>query len=104
MPYLVDSNVLLHLIRRKNAEHPVAKLAIHRLRNRGDILYISPQNVAEFWNGCTRPITVRNGFGMSCRNANRYLRLIEKGYPLLMDTQASYQIWRGLMTVPGALG
>jgi hypothetical protein len=44
--------------------HAVARAAINELIGRGDEVFITAQNVVEFWNVATRPAD-RNGFGMT---------------------------------------
>jgi len=50
MTHLIDTNILL---RSCEPDHPMFKLAkdtVKTLLNRGNNLYITPQNLIEFWN------------------------------------------------------
>jgi predicted nucleic acid-binding protein len=53
--YLIDTNILLRISRFGDPLHQVVKAALDELRRRDVALYFSLQNVAEFWNVCTRP-------------------------------------------------
>ena len=63
-PNLVDTNILLRLVRRDHTEYALVRGAVTILRRRGAGLYFTLQNMAEFWDACTRPRerTVHTGF------------------------------------------
>ncbi len=48
MSYLVDSNVLLHLVYRLDSMHGNAENAYTMLREQNQILCVVPQNLIEF--------------------------------------------------------
>jgi hypothetical protein len=62
--YLVDSNVLLRWVKPDHSDYPLIISAIDMLLRQDVVLCYAPQNVAEFWNTCTRPVD-RNGYGLS---------------------------------------
>ncbi|MFN7923117.1 MAG: PIN domain-containing protein [Bryobacteraceae bacterium] len=96
MRVLIDTNVLVRSVQRK---HPSSRAARHALvaLYRGDCsLFITPQNVAEFWNVCTRPKEV-NGIGLSIEAANRYVDQMQKFLVVLADTTKAFQAWRKLV-------
>ena len=64
MGYLIDTNILLRSCQPDRPMYSVAVGAVETLFVRGEELYISPQNIVEFWNVCTRPLD-KNGLGMS---------------------------------------
>lgn len=103
MEYLVDTNILLRLVQRNDPLNPTITTAIKKLRNDGNILLITPQNCAEFWNVATRPAT-KNGFGLIPKDADRQLRLIERIFPLLSDIPTVYPEWRRLVVKFGVSG
>ncbi len=68
MSFLVDTNVLL---RSAEPSHPMYTDAVNAtsiLLERGEELYIVPQNLIEFWNVYTRPVE-RNGLGHTAAEA-----------------------------------
>jgi predicted nucleic acid-binding protein len=101
--YLVDTNILLRLVQRNDPLNPVIRNAVRKLKNDGDIMLITPQNCAEFWNVATRPAT-KNGFGLTPKDADRQLRLIERIFPLLSDIPTVYPEWRRLVVKFGVSG
>ena len=63
-PYLVDSNVLLRWVKPDDRDYPLVISAIDATLQRDAVLCYTSQNVAEFWNTCTRPLD-RNGTAFS---------------------------------------
>lgn len=59
MRLLLDSGILLRLLDRSDANHAAIRQCLRRLRLRGDTAVVSAQNIAEFWNVCTRPASAR---------------------------------------------
>jgi predicted nucleic acid-binding protein len=64
MAYLLDSGILLRLIDKSDALHPLIEGAVDRLIIRQETLVITTQNTAELWNVATRPVA-NNGLGLS---------------------------------------
>jgi predicted nucleic acid-binding protein len=64
----------------------------------------APHNAAEFWNVCARPATARGGLGLSVADADQRLRVIERLFPILPVTRASYAIWRQLVVACAIMG
>ncbi len=87
--YPVDTNVLLRLSRENDTEHGVVHKAVGTLASQGAILHFCLQNVAEFWNVCTRP-EQRNGYGLSKDETSRRVRAIELTMTLLPDNEKVY--------------
>jgi predicted nucleic acid-binding protein len=99
MPFsscLVDTNVLLRIPKRSDPNHDVADRSLSQLATQGTALYYTHQNIAEFWNTMTRPVS-RNGFGLSVAEADREVALIEAGMQLLSDGPAVYREWRRIV-------
>ena len=67
LEYLIDTNILLRLSRQNDPQHHIVQTALEVLDKQGSDLFFSMQNIAEFWNVCTRPVD-RNGFGLSIRS------------------------------------
>jgi predicted nucleic acid-binding protein len=101
--YLVDTNVLLRFAGRAHPLHPAVRAAVRKLRAGGHVLQAASQNFVEFWNVATRP-TARNGFGLAPADAEWELRLVERVFPLLVDSPAVYPEWRRLVVAYGVSG
>jgi predicted nucleic acid-binding protein len=63
MEYLLDTGILLRLIDETDSQHIVVCDAVDVLVSRQDVLMITTQNIAEFWNVATRP-KPNNGLGL----------------------------------------
>jgi predicted nucleic acid-binding protein len=95
-PHLVDSNALLRLVKPDESDYPAMVSAIDAILRKDGVLCYASQNVAEFWNACTRPVD-RNGYGLSPMETDRRARLFEKRLRLLPDSMAVHQKWRRLL-------
>lgn len=96
--YLIDTNVLLRLFRPVDPQHQFIKSALRSLNGQGAGLYFSLQNIAEFWNVCTRPAE-RNGYGLTISETNLCIQEIERTMTFLPDNEEVYSIWRRLVIV-----
>jgi predicted nucleic acid-binding protein len=103
MSYLVDTNVLLWRAQRSSAHHTLAKTAISSLRQRGESLYIAPQNILEFWNAATRPVYA-NGLGYTPQEALRRIRPLERLFQCAPDAPDIYREWKYLAQQVGFSG
>jgi predicted nucleic acid-binding protein len=63
--YLADTNILLRFLLINDPAYQAIGQAVRTLKARGEQIVTTPQNMAEFWNVCTRPITVRGGLGLT---------------------------------------
>jgi len=95
-PYLVDSNVLLRWVKPDHNDYPAIQSAIENILRRDGVLCYTSQNVAEFWNACTRPAE-RNGYGISPKETDRRAGYFEERLRLLPDSLMVHQIWRRLL-------
>lgn len=102
-PYLVDSNVLLRWVKPDHSDYPAIVSAIDVLLRSSAVLCYTSQNVAEFWNTCTRPAD-RNGYGLSPQDADRTARFFEERLRLLPDSLAVHEEWRQLVVIHGISG
>ena len=73
--YLVDTNILLRLVQPDSPEYGTIRQCTDRLWAGGADLFYTSQNLAEFWNVCTRPAD-RNGFGFSVAETDERAALI----------------------------
>ena len=85
MLILADSGILLRLMERADPQHGTIRTAVRVLMARVDELVTATQNVAEFWNVCTRPATARGGLGLSVAETDHRLRVLERLVQLIAD-------------------
>jgi predicted nucleic acid-binding protein len=62
------------------------------------------QNISEFWNVSTRPMSARGGFGLTIEQAERRLRLLERFITVLPEPAGLYERWRELVLSQRVLG
>ena len=91
--YLVDTNVLLRFVKPDDCDYPLVRSAVHELWTAGENLCHTSQNLAEFWNTCTRPAE-RNGYGVSIPEVDRRARRVEDQLTFLEDSKAVHLEWR----------
>lgn len=96
MNYLADTNILLRLTELQSPHHAEAKNAVDNLLKNGDTLFLTLQNISEFWNVCTRPLD-KNGLGLSVSETDVELSRIEQVFDILPDTEEVYRNWRELV-------
>jgi len=102
-PYLIDSNILIRWVQPSDPDYPIVESALEGLANQGAVLCYTSQNVAEFWNACTRPAS-QNGYGLSPQEADQRARLFESRLRLLADNLAIHQEWRRLIVTHNVSG
>lgn len=103
MIWLVDTNILLRLTEIGSDQHLEARHAIDRLLANGVSLAILLQNIAEFWNVCTRP-QINNGLGFSIAQADAELSQIEKVFDLVPDNEEVCRQFRTLLIRHSVIG
>jgi len=103
MAYCADTNVLLRWVQPETDASRVARAAVKALHLRGETVYVTPQNLIEFWTVATRPAEV-NGLGLSPIQAEVEMAKMERLFPLLPDTAAIYQEWRKIVVDNGTIG
>jgi len=103
MIHLADTNFSLRFAIRQNPQHRTVRQAVRNLRKRGDEIYVLRQTCVEFWNVATRPVK-NNGFGFPTTDADFFLRLIERIFPLLPDDARVHREWRKLVLSFGVSG
>jgi predicted nucleic acid-binding protein len=101
--YLLDTNVLLRLVKRDDPQHKVLRIAIEALITENHDLCYTPQNIVEFWNVFTRP-RERNGYGLTIAEADYAVTLIELQFTLLPDTDRIHMEWRRLVLAHSVSG
>lgn len=103
MIYLIDTNILLRFVDPTDASYLRIQASIDKLRANGHQLRATSQNFAEFWNASTRP-TDRNGFGHTAFETGQILQRLERLFPLLPDSSATYPEWKRLVVNYSVLG
>ena len=103
MRVLVDTNILLRAIQHDNTLCTAARNALKALHRQKCQLCLTPQNVREFWNVCTRP-TDYNGLGISISGTERHTRFLERYFTVLPDSALTYSTWRQLVATRNVLG
>jgi predicted nucleic acid-binding protein len=69
MSYLIDTNVLLRLVQDSHSMHDDAADSIRKLMAAEEELFITPQNLIEFWAVATRSANY-NGLGLTLDEAD----------------------------------
>jgi predicted nucleic acid-binding protein len=93
---LVDSNILIRWVQPSDPDYPVVGAALDTLAQQDMTLCYTSQNLAEFWNACTRP-TIRNGYGLSPAETDRRAQFFEARLRLLPDSLLVHEEWRRLL-------
>lgn len=101
---LVDTGILIRLVEPAEALHAVVKGAVDTLTGRGEQLVTALQNMAEFWNVCTRPVTSRGGLGLDLVTTEARLADLERTFAVLDDPPGLYREWRQLVVAHGVQG
>jgi predicted nucleic acid-binding protein len=95
--YLLDTNVLLRSSDPNSPLQALADTSVTRLLRRSDQLYITSQNIIEFWVVATRPAQV-NGLGWSVEQTRTEIELILNQFPQLEETPQIFPHWFNLVT------
>lgn len=101
--YVIDTNILLRISRQEDPQHELIASALKQLERQGIEACFSLQNVAEFWNVCTRPAE-RNGYGLSISETSQRVEYIERTMAFLPDNEQVYSIWRQLVIAHNVCG
>jgi len=95
--FLLDTNVLLRMTDGNSTHHQLAGEAVSTLLARRNEVYVTAQNLIEFWAVATRPLDV-NGLGWTTpRTATEVEQLLTK-FPLLEDSPNILTSWLTLVT------
>jgi predicted nucleic acid-binding protein len=92
---LGDSNLLLHLTNTDSPSHELARRAVEVLNAQGSTLLYASQNLAEFWNVCTR--VGPGGLSLSIEETVKRLRLIEERFGYLSELIPADDIYKKLL-------
>jgi predicted nucleic acid-binding protein len=97
---LVDTNVLLRRTQPGNSQYDVAVESVRRLLATAEPVHYTLQNIAEFWNVITRPVS-SNGMGVAAAVALAEVEKIERAMELPPDSPAMYGEWKRLVLQHG---
>jgi predicted nucleic acid-binding protein len=103
MAFLIDTSVLGRLANRADVCHVKATAAIAELHRRGEVLHVTPQNLVEFRNFATRPISA-NGLGLAPSVADGLAATFEAAFPLLAETPDIFPAWKAIVGALGVVG
>ena len=94
--YLADTNLLLRLSDTPSLQNPVAAKALARLFREEHEVFITAQNIIEFWAVATRPLEA-NGLGWTSHRTAQEVRAIREKFPLLLDSPGIFEEWSRLV-------
>ena len=103
MSFLVDTSVLGRLANRADEAHSIATQAVAELHRRGEALHLTGDNLIEFRNFATRPISA-NGLGLDSRAADALAKTFEESFPLLAETPEIFPKWKAIVGSLGVVG
>src|ERR1051325_6991603 len=83
--YLADTNLLLRLADTPSPHNVIAAEALARLFREGHQVFITGQNIIEFWAVATRP-RESNGLGWTWQRTCAEVRGLEQRFPLLAES------------------
>ena len=104
MKILADSGILLRLPDPAEPLRPIIEASLNSYRNQGDEFLTATQNLAEFWNVCTRPATVRGGLGLTIPQTEHRLLFVEKTFSVIVELTTTYPNWRSLVVAHAVKG
>ncbi|MCA2970404.1 MAG: type II toxin-antitoxin system VapC family toxin [Acidobacteriaceae bacterium] len=90
-------------IQKKHPACAIARKALISLYRSEHDLYLTSQNIAEFWNVCTRPLEV-NGLGLSVELTDRYTNQLEQFFDILPDASEVFRTWRKIVVDHRVMG
>lgn len=101
--YLLDTNIWLRTVQRESPHHSLAVEALATLLAQSDEVFITAQNVIEFWSVATRPAEA-NGLGWTVETARLEIDRLQAQFPLLDETADVFGHWVSLVTVAQVIG
>jgi predicted nucleic acid-binding protein len=95
--YLFDTNIWLRAVQRESPHHTLAVNALAALLARGDAIYLTAQNLIEFWSVASRP-SEANGLGWTVTTVRQEIDRLLAQFPLLEEAPMIFAHWRQLVT------
>jgi len=103
MNYLLDSKVLLRSVQPTHPAHNVAVNAIQMLLGQSATLYMTSQNLIEFWAVATRPVAA-NGLGWTVAETMQEIAELKNFFTLQPDTPVVFAEWEKLVAQYQVMG
>jgi predicted nucleic acid-binding protein len=103
MSFLIDTSILGRLANIADSKFADADRAIHELRQRGEMLHLTAQDLIEFRNFATRPLSA-NGLGMAAAAAESKAAIFESSFLLLAETADIFPAWKALVAAAAVIG
>ena len=103
MSWLIDTSVPVRWAEPGAPEHQLARKAVAALWRRQDAVFLTPQNLVEFWSVATRPASA-NGLGLTPVQAGQQVRRMEGLFTVLPENIAIFRWWRRLVVSAGVSG
>jgi len=91
MGTLVDTCILLRAFDRNSEHYKPIRAAIRKAVEEKIRLFVTVQNLAEFWNAGTRPLD-KNGQGLSTEKVKRRIEIIERFCTIVSEDNVSYGV------------
>lgn len=101
--YLLDTNILLRMSDGNSPVNLLAGRATANLLQQGHSVYITSQNLVEFWAVATRPLAV-NGLGWSIEQTYAEVEQLLNQFPLLEETQQVFTNWLNYVSTNKVMG
>ncbi len=95
--YLLDTNILLRIVDEQSHLHSLATQAVAKLIVDQHQVFITTQNIIEFWAVATRPIAA-NGLGWSTAQTQAEVAQIMSQFPVLEDVPQIFRYWLQYVT------
>lgn len=103
MGTLVDTGILLRAFDVKSEHYRSIRQSLRRALDDNSPLFVTIQNLAEFWNVATRPLD-KNGQGLSSERVKRRVGIIERFCEVVSEDAGSYRHWKRLVETLGVTG
>jgi predicted nucleic acid-binding protein len=92
LPYLLDTNILIRLASYRDPMRQDARKSIRRLFDANEKLFLTPQNLYEFWVVATRPVSA-NGLGFSPKRTHALIERSLIFFTLLPEAPGILEEW-----------
>jgi predicted nucleic acid-binding protein len=94
--YLLDTNVLLRICDSASAHHPIAINTVATLLSRNEQIFLTAQNMIEFWAVATRPKSA-NGFDWTGKQTEQVIERLLNLFLFLGDSPDIFNHWQKLV-------